>query len=144
MVKPYFEKYEDHIDDGINKVTNDAQAVAIQNFQGLAWHVFMKTDRIVLDALGQIMKYIINFDPGTKRQENKASEEVQNAEKKEEGKEEENERKTASKDCQQLRMHQNDIDVATVDNDDSDDISNSADDKGLHSTFNKKSTAIFA
>lgn len=65
MVKPYFEKYEDHIDDGINKVTNDAQAVAMQNFQGFAWHLFMKTDRIVLDLFAQIVKYILNFDPGT-------------------------------------------------------------------------------
>eukprot|EP00603_Paraphysomonas_imperforata_P013231 CAMPEP_0114473918 /NCGR_PEP_ID=MMETSP0104-20121206/13262_1 /TAXON_ID=37642 ORGANISM="Paraphysomonas imperforata, Strain PA2" /NCGR_SAMPLE_ID=MMETSP0104 /ASSEMBLY_ACC=CAM_ASM_000202 /LENGTH=64 /DNA_ID=CAMNT_0001648183 /DNA_START=225 /DNA_END=415 /DNA_ORIENTATION=- len=51
IIKPYFEKYEDHIDDGINKVTSDAQAVAVRNFQGLAWQLLMKSDKIVLDVL---------------------------------------------------------------------------------------------
>lgn len=64
VIKPYFEKYEDHIDDGINKVTSDAQAVAVKNLQGIAWHLIMKSDKYVLDILSNAVKYVLNFDPG--------------------------------------------------------------------------------
>jgi hypothetical protein len=67
VVKPYFEKYEDHIDDGINKVASDAQAVAVRNLQGVFWHLMLKSDRIVLDILKNVVQYVLNFDPGTKR-----------------------------------------------------------------------------
>jgi hypothetical protein len=68
IVKPYFEKYEDDIDARINKVTNDAQEVAKKNLQDIAWHILLKTDRVVLDILANCVRYICNFDPSIKNE----------------------------------------------------------------------------
>ena len=48
-------------------MTADAQAVAVKNIQGLAWHIAMKSDRIVLDMCWTVVQYVVNFDPGTKK-----------------------------------------------------------------------------
>lgn len=45
-------------------MASDAQAVAMDKFKGLAWHLLMNTDRFVLDFLAQCVKYVMNFNPG--------------------------------------------------------------------------------
>jgi hypothetical protein len=61
ILKPYFEQYEEDIDDAISKISSRARAQASKHIQGILWQVFLSPQDGLLSELWKLAGFAQRF-----------------------------------------------------------------------------------